>query len=106
MTKKKLFLLTAVLIISIFALVSCSKKNETNSSESVDKHPESLSWVQENTTLSLDSDFGENIYSIKKDESILPYNEYYRAVIDVLLEDVMEESHSFDTLLLYPVCKM
>ena len=100
MTKKKLFLLTAVSIISIFALVSCSKKNETNSSESVDKHPESLSWVQENTTLSLDSDFGENIYSIKKDESILPYNEHYRAVIDVLLEDVMEESHSFDAPLM------
>jgi len=91
---KKRIMLLGLLALITSAAFGCSASK--TSEDETEVFPESLSWVRENVSISLNGDFGENIYSVSKDDSILPYNENYRTVMDELMEELNSEAYAMD----------
>lgn len=90
----------AVIGIAIFGITKYAKYREEKAAEEaaaqLQQNLATLSWVRENVALDLNKAFGDNVYSVTKDEAILPYNENYRVVIDDLLAELTESTYAFD----------
>ena len=88
-----------MMLLGLLALITLTAFGCSTSKMSEDEtevFPESLSWVRENVSISLNGDYGDNVYSVSKDDSILPYNENYRIVIDELMGELTSEDYAMD----------
>ena len=92
MKKRMMLLGLLALITSTVFGCSTSKMSE----DETEVFPESLSWVRENVSISLNGGYGDNVYSVSKDDSILPYNENYRIVIDELMGELTSKDYAMD----------
>lgn len=88
---KKRSLVVLVVLIVIGCIFGGMKQRENYKNHELEKNLKDEDWIFDHVEISLDEDFGKNIYSVEKDSNISVFNTLYQKVIDekihLLLED-------------------
>lgn len=94
--QKDIFIVLAVAILSLLAVAIYRKISEKVMNENLQK----IEWIRENTNVELSTTLGDNIYEVNKNESITPYNDKYRKVIDEKLSELLKADYTLEEPLL------
>ncbi len=101
---QRIIMIVALSLIGVALVVGCgvmiSNYVKEKKAAEYAANLKSITWIRENMALDLNADFGENIYSVSKDEGIRPYSEHYRMVIDDFMAEIATGDYTFESPLI------